>query len=121
VYFLSVPVERCLTETPGGFHTSEAQPWWKVYARAAEKILARRAVQKDHPLLGISEHPLSQTERAIVAINYSPEPLETVVTLAQGWQAGAAWRGQVQPEGPGFLLSLAPNDAAVFQITKEGR
>lgn len=118
VYFLSVPIERGLTETPGAFTGSGAQPWWKLYRILAREILARRSVRKEHPLLGISEHSVSETKRVIVAINYSPTLLSTPLELAQGWQTGTVFRGQLTP-GPGQAeISIPANEAVVFEINQ---
>ncbi len=63
VYFLSVPIELALARTPGGFHGPRAQPFWEIYRRVAEDVLAGRAVRKNHPLLGLTEHPLDEGRR----------------------------------------------------------
>jgi hypothetical protein len=115
IYFLSAPIERALAETPGGFHTPEAQPFWQIYREIAAPQIARRAVRKEHPMLGLTEHPLSENERVVIAVNYSPQRLETGITLTGGWQVGDSWRGPAL-DGQAPTLSIPPNDAAVFVI-----
>jgi hypothetical protein len=115
VYFLSAPIERALTSQPGGFHGPDAQAFWQIYARIAVEHMGSRAVRKDHPFLGLTEHPLNDRERVIVAVNYSPDPLETTLALAEGWQISETWRGSTG-EGNSPVLSIPANDAAVFLI-----
>ncbi|MBE0695907.1 MAG: beta-mannanase, partial [Anaerolineaceae bacterium] len=116
VYFLSVPIERVLTETPGAFNDQFAQPWWKLYRLVAKEFLARRAVRKEDPLLGITEHALSDTKRMIVAINYSPAPLSSAAELDQGWKPGITWRGNLKVEQNKMMIFIPANDAVVFEI-----
>jgi hypothetical protein len=111
VTFLSVPIERILTETPGAFLPG-APEWWRLYAQVAGPALAGRAVTRTNPLLGITEHPLNANERWVVAINYSPDALSEPLNLAPDWQMCETVYGQVD----GLTLRLKPNDAVIFRI-----
>ena len=121
VYLLTVPIERALADWPGAFanevdaNAPGAQPLWRIYRQIAEKVTRARAVRKDHPMLGLTEHPLSAGERVVVAVNYSPEPLEETLALAAGWQITTTWRGALE----GAKITLPPNDAAVFVVKKQ--
>ena len=117
IYCLTVPIERALTETPGGFHAPEAQPFWKIYRQVAQQAMQARVARKTHPLLGITEHPLNEQERVIVAINYSPEVLEDSLVLQAGWQLGAVFHGEI---GPGGELRIPANEAVVFSVSQPG-
>ena len=114
VYLLTAPIERALTETPGSFHDPSAQPFWQIYQTLAAPLLETHAVRKANPLLGLSEHPTTEIERVVVAINYSPDPVHEKLTVAPGWQTASVWRGELKAD----RLSLPPNDAAVFLIRK---
>jgi len=118
VYFLSVPIERDLTETPGAFDGADAQPFWKIYRRVARESIRGRLVEKNHPLLGLTEHVLSENEQVVVAVNYSPAVLEDELRVREGWEVGRAWRGSIHPGGK---LWVKPNDAVVFSLVKEGQ
>ena len=111
VFFLSVPVERILTETPAAFLPGSPD-WWKVYALVAERAMAQRVIAKTNPLLGITEHPVNDHECWVVAINYSPEPLLEELSLAEGWQVCEVFYG----EAAGNTISLKPNDAAILHL-----
>ncbi|HPT99837.1 MAG TPA: glycoside hydrolase family 2 TIM barrel-domain containing protein, partial [Armatimonadota bacterium] len=115
VYFLGVPMEMLLTRTPGSFHTPDAPPCWQVYRHVAADALAGRAVRKQHPLVAVTEHPFSATERLIIAINLSPEVVREELSLAPGWRVGAIHYGQVSADG---ACALPVNDAAVFTVTR---
>jgi hypothetical protein len=120
VFFLAAPLERALTETPGAFNAPETRDAWRIYARIGAGVLAQRAVSKTQPFLGVSEHALAAGQRAIIAINYSPEPLRDTLRLAPGWALAAAYRGAPQAQPGGLDLSLPANDAAVFIIESGG-
>jgi hypothetical protein len=116
LFLLTAPLERTLAETPGAFHTQEAPSLWRIYREVAAPMLAARAVQKDHALLGLTEHPLPDGRRVIVAVNYSPRPLETTLTFRDGWRPGPAWYGAQE----GARLNIPQNDAVVFVAEKVG-
>ena len=83
--------------------------------RPAEVIEKKRIVRKDHPHLGITEHPLSNFRRVVVLINYSPEHMSAPVKLAAGWRISEILCG-AKPEND--IVLLPPNDATVWMIAK---
>jgi hypothetical protein len=125
IYFLSVPIELELSNLAGGFHGPEAWPFWKIYQHIAGPFLAHRALRKDNPFVGLTEHPLDAERRVIIAINYSPEPQKVMLSPAEGWRVDPprirrvdqVWYGQppVNAES-GWACEIGPNDAVVFVI-----
>jgi hypothetical protein len=113
VFFLSVPLERVLTETPGAFLPG-APAWWKVYATIADRVLAGRVVSRANPLVGLTEHPLNDNERWVVAINYGPQAVEEELRMAGGWQVCEVAHGQLD----GSCARMKANDALVFRVTR---
>ena len=114
-YFLGVPIELDLANRPGGFHGPDAAPWWRIYRMIGEPFMAQRAVRKDDPFVGLTEHPLDDSRRIVIAINCSPKPREAALDIATTWALGATWYGAAAENSPhGWRLPLAPNDAAVF-------
>jgi len=77
-----------------------------------------RMVRKEHPMLGVTEHPLNESERIVVAINYSPEPLTETFALADGWELDDTWRGHIEATAGGCRATLRPNDGAVWCVRK---
>ena len=74
-----------------------------------------RAVRKQHPLVAVTEHPFSATERLVIALNQSPAAVREELSLAPGWRVGAIHYGQVSADG---ACALPANDAAVFTVTR---
>jgi len=118
IYFLTVPIEQHATATPGGFDAPNAQPLWRIYRQIAEQAIAGRAVQKEHPQLGVTEHPLDARTRAVVVINYSPAPVSSSIRMAAGWRPAATWRGN-PPAARAALWDIAvpANDGIAFTAT----
>jgi len=112
--FLSVPIERAVSETPGSVYP-DAQPLWQIYRHVAQPFLGGRVVGKDLPQVGVTEHPLDERRRVVVLINYSPAPVEVAVTVTEGWMPGEAWYGERPRAG---YCALGANDAAVFTVEK---
>jgi hypothetical protein len=118
-YFLSIPLEKELTTTPGSFHSPIAPPAWKVWRWIARDVLNNRVARKDHPQVGLTEHGLSERRRILIAINYSPAPVQTHITLASGWQAGQIWHGASPVQAnDGLTCHIAPNDALVLELMR---
>ena len=114
-YFLSWAIEQDLAETPQVFDADGAVPFWRIYHRVAEPLLAGRVVRKAHPLVGVTEHPLAEDRRVVVLVNYSPRPQSVPLTLADGWSAAETWYGQAPAAA---ACAVAANDAAVFVVSR---
>jgi len=114
IFLLSAPVERFLALTPGGFSGPQAQPFWHIYRHIAASACAARVVPKQHPLVGVTEHPLENGQRAAVLINYSPQAQRIPFQLAEGW------RVQTVGYGPGLeadgAVRLEANQAALWVL-----
>ncbi len=117
IIFLSVPIEQHVSNTPGVFIAPDAQPFWKIYQYIYQTLKVSRAVTKDNPLVGITEHPLDENRRVIVLVNYSPTPQPVKLALARGWCTADGWYGPL-PAKSG-QMTIAANDASVFTITVE--
>jgi beta-galactosidase len=113
LYFLSLPLETTLSETPGAFHADGASPYWRLYAHIARRQIAARVVHKDHPMVGVTEHAEGADRRLAVLINYSPETVNTALTLVPGWSVSEVLMGE---EPVGSTLQLRPNSAVVLRV-----
>jgi endo-1,4-beta-mannosidase len=119
VYFLSVPMEMMLTQTPGAFHTPDAAPCRLIYRHIATEAVAGRAIRKTHPAVALTEHPLSDTRRVIVAINQSPEAVAETLPLAEGWALAEVYTGDVSADNPKIVTCALPaNDGAAFVVER---
>jgi len=70
VYFLTVPIENNLSNTPGAFGEQSA-PYWRIYRMLADKAAIGRLVRESNPMVSVTEHSLSESARVLIAINYS--------------------------------------------------
>ncbi|NEW85622.1 MAG: cellulase family glycosylhydrolase, partial [Mariniphaga sp.] len=115
IYFLGLPMEMNLTRKPGAFTENPAE-CWKIYQTISADIVAKnRAVTKNDPFVGITEHDLSATEKVIVLVNYSPEEKEVALTINSGWKVEKALYGNLPVK---LSVSLKANDACVLQLKK---
>ncbi len=118
MYFLSLPLERSLAESPGCFHLAGSPPYWKIYQRLANDNPAGRIVNKEHPMLGLTEHVQQDGERILVLINYSPERISSSLALSRDWYLKENWFGDITAVNGSVKLDLAGNDAAVFVVSR---
>jgi hypothetical protein len=120
IFFLAFPVESQLAGAVEAFHGPDALPYWRIYRHVAASVKSRRMVAKDSPAVGLTEHPLGANSRVVVAINYSPEPADAVLRLAQGWRVGQRLAGREirQSAGGGIEFFIPANDGAVFVVRR---
>ena len=119
VYYLSVPLETGLVDVPGAFDDPQNQPYWQIYSTVAQSLPESHIIKKDHPLVGVTEHPLDESSRVAIAINYSPEPIRVTLQLTHGWQITETLRGEPYSRvGESWQCSLPANDGSVVILTK---
>jgi len=115
IYFLDMPLEMNLTNTPGAFTENPAE-YWKIYHTIAAEVIAKnRAVTKNDPMVGITEHDLSATEKVVVLVNYSPTDRDVALTVKDGWKIEKALYGSLSAKS---LVKLKANDACVLSMKK---
>ncbi len=115
IYFLDMPMEMNLTNTPGAFTENPAE-CWKIYKTFAEEIIDRnRVVKKNDPFVGITEHDLSADEKVIVLVNYSPEDRNVALTIDKAWEVEKALYGELPTKSS---VKLKGNDACVLMLKK---
>ena len=117
VFFLSVSLELALANQPGAFHAADSPPFWRIYQKLAESVTSNRIVHKTNPFLGLSEHPVDETQRILVVVNYSPQPQSDSLHMADGWRVKEVWHGAKLAEGLTHIqCQVPPNDALVVVI-----
>ena len=93
VFFLSVPVEADLMSHPGTFHGPTASPFWRVYRFLRQQVRCDRVLEKESPLLAVTEHILAADRRVAVCINHGVDAQRFDLALAKGWRVAATWHG----------------------------
>jgi len=117
IYFLSVPIEKQLTLRAGSFHDAGTQDCWRIYQHMAQPLLDARAVRKDNPWIGITEHTLGDRRRMLVLINYSPQSQTTRLLLSGTWQCDSTLYGTAPGTDSGQLVcDIAANNALVLTL-----
>ena len=109
VFFLTLPIEIALAAKPGAFHLPDAKPLWRLYQTVAGSITSPRIVAKSAASVGLTEHILDQSNRIIVAINYSSQPVAPGIAMEAPWRIDQLLHGDP--------AHLQKNSAAVFTIT----
>lgn len=118
VYLSTLPLEASAVARAGAFHDPSAPPLWRIYAGIAAEQLAARALTKDDPRLGITEHRLSTGERVAVLVNYSPRGGAFALTPSAGWRLDEVLWGSVTTLEDGRLVAeLEGNGAAVVRLS----
>jgi hypothetical protein len=119
VFFLSLPLENALANTPGCFHQPDMPPFWQIYHLVAGDSLPDRVVIKNHPMLGVTEHKKSENVRTVVLINYSPVRIKSSIYLISDWHLSESIYGCIVEENDGLEVDLPGNDAVVMVVSKK--
>ncbi|MDF1513082.1 MAG: beta-mannanase, partial [Anaerolineae bacterium] len=118
VFFLSAPIEKVLSQTPGGYQEPKTCELWQIYRYIARPFMHDRILDKDHGDVGITEHVLDSVRRVAVLINYSPEPADLGVQVKPGWSLIESWYGDPPVvSDTEFICSIAANDALVVLLS----
>lgn len=116
IYFLGFPLEMDITLKAGAF-TSNPAEYWKIYQTIASDIIKQnRAVTKNDPLVGITEHDLSPDQKVIVLVNLSPVDRTVSLNIKGEWVIGKALYGNLPVKSS---VTLPANDACVLQLNKK--
>ena len=83
IYLLTHPLELEQTLASGAFQHPGAH---RIYQTISQIACANRACRAASAGIGLTEHPINDAERIIVAINYSGESCDNPLTLAHGWE-----------------------------------
>ena len=113
---MSDPAAAAVTR-PGAFHDEAEPPFWRIYAGIAAPELARRAVGKADPRLGVTEHAVSPDERVAVLVNHSPRGDAFTLTPTGSWHLDAAlWGAAVEQADGRVVVDVPANDLAVLRL-----
>ena len=87
VYFCAYPLELEAADKPGVISGQGAVPYYHFYEKMQLQNPDKqfRAVSGDRQYVGITEHPVDETCRVLVFVNYTPEE-RTVALPLHGWQ-----------------------------------
>ncbi|MHB0998379.1 MAG: glycoside hydrolase 5 family protein [Armatimonadota bacterium] len=118
VYLLTSPLEANLANQPGAFRP-DGPEYWRLLQYVMKDIQSNRIVHKTIPQVGITEHPIDDDHRIVIAINYSPESLETTLSLSKGWELSNVLYGNSSgSKVNGILCNIPGNDAVVTAIDR---
>ncbi len=113
VHFLTVPLEAALISQAGSFHAENALPFWKLYKHLAAKAASGRAIAKDAPKLGVTEHHESSKSRVALLINYSSKEAACELSLKGGWKLRETLWGAAPKQSKGSLAAKLPANGAL--------
>ena len=115
IYLLTFPLEHNLTTLTGAF--DPGQPAYaRIYQEIARPQLAQRVLTQGSPFVGVTEHQLSDKEKVVVLINYSPEDVSTTALVKDGWKVTGSLYG---PKPGSLTLLLKANDALVLTLRRK--
>lgn len=119
VFLLGVPLEASLAGENQVFVDEERPLHHHLYRQFAEDLLAARVVRKNNPWIGVTEHELEDGRVIIVLINYSTEPQEDIVAIAEPYRRVEADLPPESRRGRLQGVSLPANGHAILELRPE--
>ena len=111
IFTLMYPVETYLYGISDVF-TNEKH--YLIYDKIKESIKSEKVVSCENRLIGITEHPINENERFVVAINYG-EDATASFKLKDGWSFEAANLGSINES---LIADIENCKTIVFKIKK---
>jgi len=110
VYLLNFPMERFLRDSCGILNAGKAKPYYSIYQKIAEDILARKVMVSNQPDIGVTLHPVSDSECYAVAINYMNEQRRCDFRIADGFRLETLYGSDSEIDGC---------DMSIFKLVRE--
>ena len=116
VYLLGAPLEASLAKESQIFTTERSQTHHLIYRILGSELLERRAVRKNNPWIGVTEHRMEDGRVIVVLVNYSPEPQDDII-VTQGDCLPVEQGTSLTPQGEHLTsISLPPNGHALLEL-----
>ena len=116
IFLCTAPLEMNLARTPGVYAAGAVA--WQVYAKIASSVPCRRSAAKTLPSTALTEHPVDDRRRLLVAINHHTDAVQERLSLADGWRVERILHGQGRSDGGSLVLELPRNSAALISISR---
>ena len=71
IYYLGFPMERFVGNGEEYLREAEKYPYYKIYAKCAEKVIENKFAKSPVPDVGVTTHWFNDKECVVIAINYS--------------------------------------------------
>lgn len=111
IYTLLYPIEKMLSGQVGAFHNEEMAQYDLIYRKFAGKG-SKHIADTDSRFIRITEHPVDDKTRYIVAVNYSGEDRIANLTLDPSWNVSEVFTGQYE----NGVLSVPACDGVIIKV-----
>ena len=111
VYFLPFPLEAELADKPQAF---EGTDYYRLYQGMFAGIADRKIVGRSSAQLAITEHPTTDDQCTIVALNYGTAQAYTLC-VKQGWKLGDVEYGKVSQLSSGEII-VEPEENSICRF-----
>ncbi|MBE5772041.1 MAG: hypothetical protein E7336_11800 [Clostridiales bacterium] len=109
IYFSLIPFELNAALRPHVFHGDKDIDYSVIYREIAKSLESKKVADSDSPFIRLTEHPVDEKSRYIVAVNYNYKPEKAKITV-KGGKLTPVHGAEIQ-DG---VLSMRENDGAIF-------
>ena len=114
VYLLTMPLEEYLAKRKGAFFRENEPEYDRIYREVAKCAGIERLVDSDSPFVRFTEHPISDNEFYVMAINYSNKAQSVKIKTKDSYTISTVFGGDIKSE----ILEISANDAALYRLKR---
>ncbi len=119
IYMLFSPLEAVLSKATAPFDSENAERYCDIYRVFGKDITEKHAVTSSDRFLNVTEHPLSENEKIVIAVNHSARLRPFSVTLSGDWELAEVY-GDGTGNGVKLPESIGKCDGCIFRIVRKG-
>ncbi len=110
VYFLASALEMQLMKDKSPFFNENSEDYYKIYELCGKDILKNRAVRSNDRYINVSEHPINDNEKIVIAINNDIKERVFAPELCGSFEICEVFTGDIR--------SIEKNGAVVFKVKR---
>ncbi len=115
IYYLTLPLEKYLTQKQGAFFKENRQDYAAVYREAASAAKISRTADSDNPYIRLTEHVIDENSLYIFAINYNNVPETADLKLDASYSLSVIFGHTLS----GHKLTLDRNDGILIKAVRK--
>lgn len=114
VYFLASAIESELMNSKAPFFREDSEDYYKIYKLIGNEVLAGKAVISQDRYITVTEHPIDDNEKIIVAVNNGINDRKIHPIMQNGFEIREAYTGLADCNNP----IIEKNGAYVFKVKR---
>ena len=114
IYFMTLPLERYLTDKEGVFFKDEQPDYSIIYRELAQTAGIKRICDSDNKYIRLTEHIADENSLYVVAINYNNKTENANLNIDPEFSAYSVYGGEFKDD----KLTVRENDGVILKLER---